>query len=318
MAAATGQGFASNSNDPVILKVVVDLAYFNSLLDAEAFRQKYFEKQKHKLEISSYPEKQKPILEISSYPEKSLNHNAAAPDGDPEQTGEGAQKKNLFQIEEHKLRKIIREELEHYFDKPPQSFLDLLKQTTLTDVVDILRKIPYLSRIIGRARGEQVGQGWVDTDLTPITVTEHHTADAQALTEGGEYTEMRKVEPTVDKQQFLKSVPNNFKAKANKLLDWIEENPLIIRWDNEGLVTIENDTISDSNIFTIWKELYERHPNTSVPGYVSVASLFMNSGMGSLFRNTEFHFNTRKRKLNSHIQSGAGALLTNNDWYFLN
>jgi len=134
----------------------------------------------------------------------------------------------------------------------------------------------------------------------------------------GIYTEMGTIEPAVEKRVFLKLVPSECRPKASKLLDWIEANPLIVRWDIDGVITLEDEQIPNTNIFNIFPQLYSTDPDFKVPGYISLASVILDAGLGSLVCTHSFSANTsRKRKFSYKDQTHkVGKKVT--PWYYLN
>ena len=61
-----------------------------------------------------------------------------------------------------------------------------------------------------------------------------------------------------DENQLLKFVPKRFKEKAKILLHVFDERPNEITWDHAGVIYIDQNSIPNSNIFTIFPYLFRR------------------------------------------------------------
>lgn len=255
----SNEAYTSNSKDGIILKAVIDYAYYESLLEAERYMKEH-------LEDNTSGEKN-PIEAAT------LN----------EQVGEGRAKCPCLSPEA--LRNLFRDELEEFFSKHKS----LSKPET---------------------EAVQLGSGYVDNDLTPPVPGQETSVTIQpqiAFVEENDHDE-----PLVkDKHEFLKLIPNKWQKQGKKLLDFLEKNNMYISWNEDNLVSVNNEQIPESNIYDIFRELYSEHPDTNVNGYLPVASMLMDLGMGYLFRKKHFHFLNRKRKLNN-VQIGEGK-----DWFYI-
>lgn len=310
MASATG--FTSNTKDPVILKVVCDYAYFLKL--------QQYEKENQELRASHIKE-----LQNTSQPTETDQYGAGAEGDfamDLDQIGEGRVKQPAKPAKsdrpaatdsDQKLRKVIRQEvdaaLHRYFSKPPTNFVDYVKNIK---VKDVMQHIPYVNQLFGR--------GSVDEDFLPNGVknlddTEVHAGTSNfANQQGPLYYQLDKSKPIVSrKKDFLKLIPLKFHSKASQLLDYFNNHTMNVRWNDEGNITVDDEYIPDSNIYTIFQELYKRRPSFNVPGYVELASFLVNAGLGHLISKSKYWFTVRPKKFKPIQQIGSGEA----PWYYI-
>lgn len=226
-------------------------------------------------------QKQTKAQEIKVKPLPSQTQPSTASTSGGTQVGEGAK---CHCVGEEKLRSIIKEELTHF-----------LKPETEVAV-------------------RQQGSGNAfDPDETPAADKAEVQLDANSQPQTAIVQELDHVEPLVaNKAEFLKLIPNKWQKFGHKLLDFLETNPMYINWNSNNEVTVNGTQIPDSNIYEIFKELYAEHPDSNVSGYIIVASLLMDLGLGYLFRKTNFLFLNRNKMKIGDIQMGHG-----NDWFYI-
>lgn len=287
----SSQAFSSNSSDGIVLKAVIDYSYYLTLLKAEKEQKNFLAKK---------------TAEKVEVPATSADHDSI------EQLGEGTSKKRKVEgVSEEDIRKIFKEELKNYFQKSHKTntIKDVLKKTTLAEVAKNVA--PIVKKFVGFgseevANGEeQEGAGFVDPDVNPPIVEEEELPNGPP--EGGLVTELDNYEPLVNKSDFLKLIGEKWHKLATKLLQFFEEKPMLITWNkNTGEVIVNGDTIPDSNIYSVFRELYEQHPDSNVSGYVTVASLLLDLGLGYLFHRSHLHYFARKRNFKEPEQAGEG------------
>lgn len=61
-----------------------------------------------------------------------------------------------------------------------------------------------------------------------------------------------------DENQLLKFVPKRFKEKAKTLLQIFDEKPNEITWDSAGVIYVNQTSIPDSNIYTLFPYLFRQ------------------------------------------------------------
>lgn len=318
-------GFTSNSKDPIVLKILVDYAWFEKLKEAEKELEKIRESEIKKLQlVQSEPSDQYGAgnMVVDQTDQKTdicvLEKN--------EQTGEGPSKRakvkhrqkskqqqpnqtkrlshSSSNITEEKIRQIFREEIQRYFSKPPSSLIEQLKNIK---VKDVLQHVPYVNQLIGK--------GNVDSDLIRNGIQSHDNTSMHNNNEGGYYSQLGQSKPIILRENdFLKLIPSKFHARGKKLLDYFENHSMNVSWNSDGNVTVANEFIPNSNIYEIFVELYKFKPNLNLPGYITLASYLLNAGLGDLFVRTHYWFTTRRLKnfKASEDQTGKGQV-----WYYI-
>jgi hypothetical protein len=316
--------YSGQSKDPVVLKVLIDAAYFASLQKAEKLMQQHTDKKIAADKKQHNQESSTENNQTGSGATKENNQTGSAKENN--QTGSGA--KNTQErthtrrppVDEETLRRVLTEvinkELAAYFEKeqPPTNIVEYFKDLKLKDLSSLARQLPFIKNIIGQG---QIGHGAVDSDVLQPTTDNLPEPEGPPDRGAAIYSELGQPQPSVDKQAFLHLVPSEWQAKANKLLDWIEENPMLVRWDFDGVITIEGEQIPHTDIYTAFEQLYSTHPDFKVPGYVGLASLILDSGLGSLICKASFSFNSRKRKFNLK-QDSYKVKNKVTPWYYIN
>jgi len=61
-----------------------------------------------------------------------------------------------------------------------------------------------------------------------------------------------------DENQLLRFVPKRFKEKAKIILSVFEERPNEITWDSSGVIYIDQTSLPNSNIFTLFPYLFRQ------------------------------------------------------------
>ena len=299
-------GFTSNTKDAVILKVVVDYAYFQKLKEAEKDLEKIRESEKKKLQHV-------PSQSSNQYGAGDLDETTMESD----QTGQGPSKHSKHKhqhqqqqprhssesLTEEKLRRIFREEIHRYFSKPSTNFIDQVKNIK---VKDVLQHIPYVNQLIGR--------GYVDEDLSPNAIESTDNVSMHNNNEGGYYSELGQSKPIILRQNdFLKLIPTRYHTRAKKLLNYFENHSMNVGWNADGNVTVANEFIPNSNIYNIFTELYKLKPDLKLPGYITLTSYLLNAGLGHLFLKGRYWFTNRSKRFKaSEEQTGSGQV-----WYFI-
>jgi hypothetical protein len=167
---------------------------------------------------------------------------------------------------------------------------------------------PLVKKFVGfgNESEEQEGAGYVDNDLNPSLIKEQEIPQDEGG--GGFVQELNHLEPLVNVDDFLKLIPYKWHKNAAKLLKFLEENPMLISWNTStGEVIVNGETIPDSNIYSVFKELYTEHPDHNVSGYVTVASALLELGLGYLFHKTHLSYFSRKRNFKEPEQAGEGV-----------
>lgn len=314
-------GFTSDTNDAVMLKVVVDYAYFLKLKELEAEKELETEK-----ELKTFSENSKSKSNLNSSPKSTATDQYGAGDLDTttmenDQIGEGHSKSkhsnqkhqqhpkhSSESLNEEKLRRIFREEIHRYFSKPPTNFIDHVKNIK---VKDVLQHIPYVNQLIGR--------GYVDEDLAPNAIESHDNTSMHNNNEGGYYSQLGQSKPIILHQNdFLKLIPTKFHSRAKKLLNYFENHSMNVSWNADGNITVASEFIPNSNIYAIFTELYKLKPDLKLPGYITLTSYLLNAGLGHLFLKGRYWFTNRSKRFNYkgapfEDQTGHGQ----KKWYFI-
>lgn len=348
--------FTANSKDDLIVKTVADSSFFLKLLENEKKLQQEVIELKRQLEKKASTQQIGHGTSAASEENGEADEDVAEVDDqeqevDQEQVGEGKKKHRKKQQQHHPppqagpskthhkesdnvqaIRKIIREEnkilmdeIRALYKKPPPGLQELLDSISVKDLKKVASAaadyIPYVRDVkklvgLGNNDGQQVGAGDVDPDLAVAPVEEvddlnAHNDQTLALKNLGQNL-------PIQKDRFLKSIPKRMHKKASKLLEWFMENPMKVNWNAQGVVSLDNAEISNSNIYSVFKELFSPNPDLSMNGYLQLASFLLNSGMGHLINKKKFWFTARKTKtklFKKAQQCGGGDM--SSDWYFI-
>lgn len=84
-------------------------------------------------------------------------------------------------------------------------------------------------------------------------------------------------------QALINLLPNKFKSRGQKLLVGLLKFSDTITWSDSGLVTIEHDSIPNSNIFDIFAKLFKYTKQTeNISGLSEVITIIATLGLGYL------------------------------------
>lgn len=345
---------AIHNTTGVIVKVYLDIDYYRKLLECKNERDLLLEEKQKSFQIPHHTSDEtqtgRGVNQSSQEAFKDQDILVEGSSSSDEQFGEGKKRKRSKKTQqsgnssssankvkgqtfnESAFRKIIREELHAYFDKPPPSFLDALKNVKLGDVINSLGlPIPYLNQLrnlVGHGAERQIGAGTVDDDIAVAPIPSppppsFENTIAQISTLPSSPVLPHKSRSVYNKDKFLNCVPKNKHKKATELLDWLATKRKLVNWTKEGQLSINGQQIPNSDIYSVFKELYSSNPDTKVNGYVPLASLIFELNKGHLINKGKFWFITRKETNNQGQQTGSGypteteKRAAAKDWYFI-
>lgn len=109
-----------------------------------------------------------------------------------------------------------------------------------------------------------------------------------------------------DHKKLMKLIPKRFEENARKLIDSFDELSNEITWDSKGTVYIDQISIPNSNIYTIFPRLFKRPLAQKVPGLIQIFEKLKVLGLSSLCGDHE-------------IQSGQGSesKAVKNQWWYI-
>lgn len=338
--------YTGSSSDPIIVKVFSDLAYFKQLLENDAKNSRQEDKKKEDFEQIGHGNllTQQNLPEVSSSPEVIKTTEATQQqtgqglaDDEVQQLGDGdhARKRTLAHADEEVIRKIIRQELKVFFEKPPPSLMSIVKNTKLGDIAEkaagIAKYVPFIKQLVGHGDdddddddGAQVGHGFVDDDLAQSPANVFHNIGQHSETADATSAADVALQETAgetfhyDKEKLLADIPRPSHRKALKLLEWLMGQPMTIFWSPvDEVLTIKDKKIPNANIYRVFSELYKSKPDYQVNGYIPLVNFILNAGQGHLINKTKFWFLARRQKLKGKENQVGGSESDLDDWYFI-
>jgi hypothetical protein len=280
----------SSSKDPIVMKVMVDYQHYEKLLEAEKFQNKYNDKvirnMVHKTDVLDTK------AETSS--KEDQVPSSETPDEKEIQTGSGVtaydEKTELSSL----VRSAIKEEFSNLFKEHLSAIANVNKEQT--------------GRGVGDLKPPKVETAYV-TDHEPLPGTSVNEKSIDKL-----ITE-------VDVAQLLSKIPSSCQESAKTLISFFLENPNGVSWDDNGIITVDDVTIPNSNINEILPQLYAKTPKSNLPGYVTLVTYIFTSGLQHLIKAKKFQHFSRKRPLNKESLPVEDVdfrkFSHNSHWYYI-
>jgi len=235
---------SSISKGSLVLKVLVDKKEYESLLRAKAFQDKYENKLKEDYILK--PERDEDKREKSN--EEEQREVSVA------QIGQGS-------VETKDLKTLISE----------------IVNETLSKLLNSSDKSNLIAAALEQ---QQIGSG-ENKDLAqevppPAENLNHETPSGVKET-------IKSSQNTIGVQELLlNKIPSKYKQKAEKLLEAFEEHPNSITWNSDGVIFVNQDSLPNSNIFSLLPELFKKNPNKKLPGFFEFTSEIATLGFGHL------------------------------------
>lgn len=303
---------ASSSKNPIVMKIMVDWQHYEKLLEAEKFQDKYHKKitkdLEHKTSVHDLvtpSTRQKKSQSKFSDENETLSKFLPTTEGNSaaqtnvNQTGEGnSSNQNDYKSQ---LRHLVKEELS-----------DLWKQELSSFLKENIEKF-----------NQQSGKGASDSsDLPPAKAETFLTSDNEPKTTTT--VNEKSIDQLLsqnDINSLMSKIPNNFKEKGKSLLKYFLDNPLLVSWDSNGVLSVNNISIPNSNFYSIFPELYAQKPKRSLPGFVTLSTFLLTSGLQHLLRGNKINHFSRKRPLNAENVNEEDIdyrdFSKNSHWYFI-
>jgi len=92
----------------------------------------------------------------------------------------------------------------------------------------------------------------------------------------------------VDVNRLMAEIPKASSENAHSLLTYFLQNPSAVSWDEDGILTVCNVTIPNSNFYSIFPQLYSNHPKTNLPGFITLCTFIFTSGLQHLIKVKNF------------------------------
>lgn len=305
---------SSISKNPIVMKILVDYQHYEKLLEAEKFQNKYYDKvtqsmvhKSSKLDHESSHHKKPIEAETSTSQDSDLKPNHATVD-------DGSSENTANQIGSGQDSKSLADSISDL----KQELSDYLTAHVTNLVTDLFKQ--HFNQIKHSPLNEQSGKG--SGDLQPLKTDTFLTFDSEP-TPGTSVNDksVDKQVTQVDIVDLLSKIPSAYHDDARKLLAYFLDNPTAISWDENGILTVDDITIPQSNIFQIFPQLYAKTPKSTLPGFVTLCTYIFTAGLQNLIKIKKFHQFTRKRPLNGELKPDEEVDLrtfsSNKRWYYI-
>lgn len=317
---------SSTSKHPLVVKILIDLDEYRRLKNLETLqKQVYSKKQK---ELQNF----KPEF-VNNFNSQSTAENPAGEGTSSfNQTGGGnsgnidSAKPVKKLVGESKIKNRLQETLKLEFENFTKKLYSDLSKSGILNV----------QQGGGSNLSNQSVIGYVPQEPDLVTsneepTTEYHnfgTARQENLGAAAaadetfiEKKNISSITATETVSDLTSLVPPGEKSKAAKIIQFCLDNPDLISWDNNKVLTIVNTTYPKSNIKTYLRRLYIRKKSKDLnayPGLVAFTSLLLSSGLGHLFYKKNFISLSRKSKQPEHQNIPTNIRqFEKSPWYFL-
>lgn len=151
--------------------------------------------------------------------------------------------------------------------------------------------------------------GWQNFNLTPPSVTLFGpTATTAPLTFDIPLTDNK--HDSFDVKRLLKTVPSQFKHKAEVLLKEFSNNPHVLNWNSDGVIFLDDVSIPNSDIYIFFPYLFKgRYPKQLV-GFSDFVEKIHEMGLTNLIKEKN-----SKVKVTSAATSHLNDATSENWWY---
>jgi hypothetical protein len=284
----------SVSKGPIIAKILVDLAFYNKLLEYKKFHDDYEENIRKNLKTKVVPNESQPQ------------------DNDDRKKGEGASEDSG---EEQDIQVGQGLDLKSLIEKVGQG-LDL--KSVIEKVIPGGDFKTFIGKIVRDCLGEflkgQVGGG-SDNDLISPPSEVIPVEDAQRMS-GSIVLKKSDENSKFDENVLLEKVPEKHRMKARELLDSIEDSTSIT-WNLDGVVFIDGASLPDSNIFKLLPEIFKSNPNKKLPGFAEFVTELANLGHAHLLHKNLLRGLIRNGTIADHSTIYNYIKQKPGNWYYL-
>lgn len=120
-----------------------------------------------------------------------------------------------------------------------------------------------------------------------------------------------------DENNLLRKIPSKFRARAQQLVEAINEHSSSISWNTDGTIFINGESLPLSNIFTLMPELFKHNPNREVAGFYEVVKQLANLGLGHLINKNILRGLRRPGPLENQTELYTYVKQNPGKWYYL-
>ena len=282
---------SSTSKGPIVAKILIDLSEYKALKEAKKFREEH----------------EKKLTE--DYEEK-VTGGAQQGDlvDDTKQEGEGG-------------LELRRAGLPHVA-APLQVGLgasdlkEIIASAIAEGLKDILQnQLPQFSQ--PQSGGNSVAVPLANlNDLVPAAPVENSFENAAPIT-GHEELVKSDVNHPADESKLLTKIPPKFKERAAKLIQAFDDFASIMSWNSDGVLFIDGNSITDSNIYELMPELFKSHPDKSKPGFTDLVMKLAALGYGDLINKTILKGLQRAAKIDNQVELYNYVTKNSGKWYFI-
>ena len=117
-----------------------------------------------------------------------------------------------------------------------------------------------------------------------------------------------------DEKRLLKAIPSRFRSKAIQLLKQFNARGTELTWNSDGVIFIDQESIPESNIFTLFPYLYKlKHPK-DLNGFDDFVEKIEEMGLSDLIVKKDHYLaSIRKEK----VSTPTVAKDDSTDWWYL-
>lgn len=306
---------SSSSKHPLVIKILIDLDEYRRLKNLEKLQKEVYSKKQK--ELQSFKPEFVNNLESSGFSQSSSEINQSGGGG----VVNRSDKKNLASKVKPNLQETLKLEFENFTKK---LYSDLSK----SGVLSVQQGAGTSNNFIGYVPAEP---DLITSEVEEAkkefynfgTAREENLGSAAPAEETFVAQKDIKTLPSVTNVQDLISlVPPNEKSKASKIVQFCLQNPDLISWDTNKVLTVINTTYPKSNIKTYLRRLYVRKKSKDLsdyPGLIAFISVLLSSGLGHLFYKKNFVALSRNIKQKSQQKISTDIKqFKSSPWYFLN
>lgn len=310
----------STSKHPLVIKILIDLDEYRRLKNFEKVQKEIFSKQQRDLQNfkpgfakNSDPEGNNLVVQSGAGSSSNLS-------GSGQQTQPTVKKLKSSKLEE-KLQETLKLQFENFTNK---LYSDLSRHGVLGTQQGAGN--PTNEKVIGFIPNEP--DLATSEEVPKIEYSNFEIARHENVGPGGAaeetFVQKKDINPLISDafiKDILSLVPSSEKSKASKIVDFCLENPDLVSWDANKILTVVNTTYPKSNIKTYLRRLYVRSKSKDLkeyPGLIPFVTVLLSSGLGHLFYKKSFVSLSRKQKNLQHQNISTSIKeFEKTPWYYI-